>query len=268
MEIKYTNLNEDENLQKNEDESLNQTQQEGIEVKNVDVFNALNLVCEDLGIQYEKEGYNPLGEDFTLTEDFANEILENKRNGKEISCEGFLEKGNVEVGKHFQSALKNNQEILSSVEEKMSNTNDPVVLKELKKTIFFLKNRNELLKIFISKLKDKDANSLRMYIELFGLDNELSELLKDSYEEQVNATNIANEIFEKCKNRAVKKSFNIKVNKIKQEEKLNEEIEEQQKQQAQEHVKQEQEKEQELKQEQEQEQEQESQDIQDSTIER
>ena len=47
--------------------------------KSVDVFNALNLYSEELGARYEQEGYNPFGEGFVLTEDYANEILENKR---------------------------------------------------------------------------------------------------------------------------------------------------------------------------------------------
>mgnify|MGYP001625104123 FL=1 len=156
------------------------------EGKSVDVFNALSLCDENLGKLYEDQGYNPYKENFVLTEEYANEILKNKKNALEIS-ENFLEYSNKEVSKHFTMALENTQDIISALMDELSKTSDEKVKGQIEKTIVTLKNRNELLKLNIGKLKQKDANALRMYQELFGIDSELSELLRDTFNEKANA---------------------------------------------------------------------------------
>lgn len=172
------------------------------EGKSIDVFNALNLYNEQLGSIYEKDGYNPFEEGFVLTEEFTNDVLENKKK-QEIFTEDFLEYGNKEVSKHFQNALTNSTEIIDKLNEELASCTDEKVKSQIKKSIILLKNRNELLKVNISKLKQKDANALKMYIEMFGMDNELSELLKDTFNEKVNAQIVAQQMLTLCHSRAV-----------------------------------------------------------------
>ena len=184
------------------DNSLDENAPKLDEGKSIDVFNALNLYSEQLGSIYEKDGYNPFEEGFVLTEEFTNDVLENKKK-QEIFTEDFLEYGNKEVSKHFQNALNNSTEIIDKLNEELASCTDEKVKKQLKKSIILLKNRNELLKVNISKLKQKDANALKMYIEMFGMDNELSELLKDTFNEKVNAQIVAGQMLALCRSRAV-----------------------------------------------------------------
>lgn len=198
-------------------EEINETN--ALKNKSIDVYNALNLVNEELGTLYQEEGYNPFDNDFVLTEEYANDVLESKNNNKEIFTESFLEYGNKTVIKHFNNALNNNNEILNKLEDELKKTSDENVKKQIKKAIIFLKNRSELLKHNITKLKNKDANALKMYIELFGLDSELSELLRETYNENINTIIIAQQMLEKCKLRATnlkKKQFV----KIKEEQEI------------------------------------------------
>ncbi len=171
-------------------------------IKSVDVFNALNLYNEELGNSYKKDGYNPFDDDFVLTEDFTNDILEAKKTSGDIFPESFLEYGNKEVKKHFENAIINDNEILDKLNKELENATNEKDKKQIKKAIIFLKNRNELLKVNILKLKQKDANALKMYIEMFGLDSELSELLKDTFNEKANNQIIVQNMLNTCRFRA------------------------------------------------------------------
>lgn len=153
--------------------------------KNVDVFNALNLYNEELGFLYELEGYNPLGEDFVLTEDFAQSVLSNKGN-ENCDIEEFLEHNNIQIAKNFTSAFEQNEKLINNFSQEIQNESDPRTKEEMKKMIISLKNRSQLLKLNIQKLKNKDANAIKMYKELFGQDCELSKILKDEFEEKLN----------------------------------------------------------------------------------
>ncbi len=153
--------------------------------KSVDVFNALSIADESLGKLYVEQGYNPYGENFVLTEDYASEILHNKVDASEQS-QSFLEQSNSEISKNFTTALENGTSLVTALENEQFVTSDAKLKEQIGKTIVSLKNRNEILKQDITKLKQKDANAIKMYIELYGMDGELGELLKDSFTEKAN----------------------------------------------------------------------------------
>ena len=207
-----TNINEDDAII---EESK---QNNALDNKSVDVFNALNLVNEELGTSYQKDGYNPFDNDFVLTEEYANDILETKKTSGEIFTENFLDYSNKEVSKHFQNAIQNDNEILDKLNQELNNTSNENTKKQIKKAIVFLKNRNQLLKINIAKLKQKDANAIKMYIELYGLDSEISEILKDSFNEKANIQFMFQNMLNTCKFRAtrIKAKENVRVEKVEQ----------------------------------------------------
>ena len=191
-------------------------EQQQTEIQSVDVYNALNLYNEELGKSYKKNGFNPFDDNFVLTEEFTNDILENKKQKVEVFIESFLEQSNKEVSKHFEHALANGNVLLSSLYNELNFANDKDK-KQIQKAIIFLKNRNVLLKISIKKLKNKDANALKMYLELFGLDSELSELLKDTFNENANNQIIIQNMLKACHYRACRvyvKSPKIKIENI------------------------------------------------------
>lgn len=156
------------------------------EGKSVDVFNALSLADESLGKLYVEQGYNPYGENFVLTEEYAGEILHNKVDASEKSSQSFLEQSNSEISKSFTTALENSDNLVMALENEQYVTSDPKLKEQIGKAIVSLKNRSELLKLDITKLKQKDANAIKMYIELYGMDGELGELLKDTFTEKAN----------------------------------------------------------------------------------
>ena len=156
------------------------------EGKSVDVFNALSLCDENLGKLYVDKGYNPYDENFVLTEEYAGEILQNKKDTSALLTENFLEQANKEISKNFNIALQNGQDLIGALANEEIVSSDTKVKQQIKKTIVTLKNRNEILKMCIDKLKQKDADALRMYKELYGLDGELGDLLKDSFTEKAN----------------------------------------------------------------------------------
>ena len=108
--------------------------------------------------------------------------------------------------KHFETALSNGEKIVNAMQDQLNNAPDEKVKKQIKKNIIFLKNRNELLKVNIAKLKQKDANAIKMYLEMYGMDSELSELLKDTFNEKANTQMIVSQMM----NVAFKRSTNIK----------------------------------------------------------
>ncbi len=197
------------------------------EGKSVDVFNALSLVDESLGKLYVEKDYNPYGKDFVLTEEYASEILQNKINANDLSSQNFLEHSNSEIAKNFTTALENSEAILNALENETYVQSDPKVKEQIQRTIVTLKNRNELLKLNITKLKQKDANALKMYIELYGMDGELGELLKDTFTEKANIQALIMQFRALIQKRAktiYRKAQNLK-NKVVDEASLKQEIE-------------------------------------------
>ena len=205
---------ENEEIEQNEYKDNSQVLPNG---KSVDVFNALNLFCESLGELYKNQGYNPFDKDFVLTDEFTKEILERKLNEGEIIPADFLEFSNKQVSKHFSTALNNNTALIELLSNEEKVTTDANMIKQVKNCILFLKNRNELLKMDILKLKNKDANALKMYIEMYGIDTQLSELLSETFNEKANLQLVISQMLNLCKTRTLpNKIKNIK-NKLENE---------------------------------------------------
>lgn len=187
------------------------------EDKSVDVFNALNLYNENLGKLYEEQGYNPFDSDFTLDEEFAKDVLEIKSKKGKAFPEPFLDASNKNISKNFDIAIENNNEILKELQNKLKGNLSTQDKKQLKKMVITLKNRGELLKLAKDKLKQKDANALKMYLEIYGLDSELSELLEYSFTEKLNSIILSQKLFDLCKSRAIlNNAYNLRQAEAKQ----------------------------------------------------
>lgn len=192
-----------ENLNKtitNAEEAKNEVEQRHI---NPDVFNALNLYDEKLGEEYEKEGYNPFSPDFKLTQEFAMEVMEAKPNGKPMPKENFLEFGAKKVTSHFKNTLAAGEKLISKLEHEMSALDlNSTTAHQIQMAIIFLKNRNQLLKRNIRELKFKKANAIQMFADMYALDKELSELLKETYEPNADLNVVLANFMRVCNNRA------------------------------------------------------------------
>lgn len=204
--MKYSENNLEQDLQVsglNEDNITHELEKG----KSADVFNALNLYSESLGELYEKEGYNPFDKNFVLNSEFADNVLKIKGKNKDISPESFLEANNKTVSKNFDIALSNNTQILNKLQGKLNQITDAKVKKQVQNMIITLKNRGELLRISKDKLKKKDADALKMYIEIFGLDSELSELLGDNFTNKINQIIVLQHMLDLCQARAMSQKY-------------------------------------------------------------
>ena len=189
--------------QKSENELMDDIKHDLKDQKSVDVFNALNLYNENLGKLYEEQGYNPFDSDFSLDEEFTADILEIKSKKGKAFPEPFLDANNKNISKNFDIAIENNNNILQEIQNKLNGNISAQDKKQLKKMIITLKNRGELLKLAKEKLKQKDANALKMYLEIYGLDSELSELLESSFTEKVNSIILSQKLFDLSRSRAI-----------------------------------------------------------------
>ena len=191
------------------------------DIKNYNIFNALNLVNPELGELYLKNGYNPFEEDFKLNIGYIQDLLDRNKDKTPILTEAFLEKPTKEVKKNFELALQNNNNLKELLQNNINdNIFDEDTKKQVKEIIIFLKNREQLLAKAILKLKKKFANPLLEYQNVCAIDKKLSELLKESYLEDFKLEVAHFNFVQFCKTKA-------KLEKIKKEQNQAKEKEEQ-----------------------------------------
>ena len=149
------------------------------------VYNTLNLMAPTLGESYVADGYNPFPEGYTASEDDISEILKKKKECKKIEASpDFIENG-VSSSKHsFKTALQNTTLLKEEMIKKMINS-DVLSKKQCEKVVLYLKNREQLLKKFLTKI-NRGANILEMLQELTDLDPELAEKLKSTFYKNFN----------------------------------------------------------------------------------
>lgn len=162
---------------------------------NYNIYNALNLACEDLGERYLETGFNPFGDNFVLNEEYITDNLLNCKNAPEIKCPEFIEKGEKASIQAFECSLENCTALLAETESKLNSPDlTPEAKAKLQKIIIYLKMRIELLIIFTQKQK-KAKNKFNQYKKLLSLNYTYGDILEDSYEESFDLHLIANRIF-------------------------------------------------------------------------
>lgn len=161
---------------------------------NYDVFNALNLVNEELGQSYLNTGFNPLGANFKLETDYIISSLENEKNAQEVESPDFINKGSHETKKAFNLSLQNCTKLLIELQNKLNDPNlSPEDKKKLQKLIAQIQMFIELLNIYIKNKKDK--NYLKMYQNLLAINWSLFNELSLSFEQSdYDYKNIATQI--------------------------------------------------------------------------
>ncbi|MBE7074716.1 MAG: hypothetical protein E7376_01895 [Clostridiales bacterium] len=161
-------------------------------VSNYNVYNALNLYNEELGQSYIETGFNPLGENFVLGEEFITDVLKNNKDAKDFSSPEFIEKGDKATKAAFENSLAACEALLNELTGKLNSAElSPNDKAKLQKIILYLQMRIQLLKIFIAKLK-KEKNKLKMYQSLLALNWSLADLMEETFNEMCNVQTLAN----------------------------------------------------------------------------
>ena len=140
--------------------------------KSFDIFNALNLINENLGKAYEEKGYNPFGEQFSLDVDYARNLIEN---------------GNRAVSQSFKLAIENAENLKTDILNEMESA-EPAMKDKLSEIVLYLNNRIELLSQAVEELKSGEANSLALYEDVYNIDSVYGEILKESFLKNFNKT--------------------------------------------------------------------------------
>lgn len=188
-----------------------------VKEKSFDVFNALNLINENLGKAYEEKGYNPFGDEFVLDAEYAQNLIQKIKNKKTVDIEPFLENGNRAVAQNFKLALENAENIKLDVLTEMENA-VPEMKDKLSGVVLYLNNRIELLQQAIESLKSGEADSLKLYEDIQNIDNVYGEILKESYFKNFNKTVAIENFLSTCRLKIKFEQFRNE--QIKEQEKL------------------------------------------------
>lgn len=152
-------------------------------IKSFDIYNALNLIQEDLGEIYKEKDFNPLGEEYKLTEEFVLERFENGKQKKEVLTPIFLN-GEKETLEAFANSANNAQEIIAGIDAQIASPSTPEAVKtQLKKIKILLVCRVELLNHYKTTFKKK-KNDLKMYTNVLSIDWKTADLYEETFKKQ------------------------------------------------------------------------------------
>lgn len=173
---------------------------------NYDVYNGLNLIDEDLGESYLIEGFNPLGEDFFLDENFILDVLDNNVEKYEIVSPDFIESGNKATAEAFELSAQNALNVINLLQEHINNPKTPeIVRKQMQKQILYILCRNQLIKVYLKRIKN-EKDTLKMFEKMSAINWQLSKTLQDSFNQQFNARKAMRELEELAKKKAEQES--------------------------------------------------------------
>ena len=138
---------------------------------NYNVYNALNLINEELGENYVETGFNPFEEGFELNESYIFEILKSQKEAEDLLSPEFINDGPNATVKAFEKSLKCSATALAKLEALLNDPRIPNVQKrKIQKIIEYIKMRIQMLEIEIKKLKKKESqNALEMYQQINAL---------------------------------------------------------------------------------------------------
>ncbi|MBE7082593.1 MAG: hypothetical protein E7378_02830 [Clostridiales bacterium] len=174
----------------------NKKQTEEVVIGSYDVFNALNLVNEELGQSYLQNGFNPFESNFVLSEDYVVDTLKNKKLAPELQTPDFIEKGTKATKKAFDLSKQNCLNLLESLLSLLNNPNlTPEQKAKLANLIAQLKMFLELLSINTKKLS-KEKNALKMYYDMLAINWYLA-FLQQSFVDALDAKAIATNLLGK-----------------------------------------------------------------------
>lgn len=193
----YTNIDFEKNIAivENIKPLIDNTQPPTEDNINYNIYNALNLVCEDLGSIYLETGFNPFYEDFEFNENYVINSLNNKKEKPEIQSPDFIEMGEKAALQAFINFEQNLENLMHFLQEKL---NDPTIKTELKNKIKIIISQLLMQLQLLIKYKKQlnNKNILNMYINIMGINWKLSSMLLDGYYDELDPKKIFEQILQ------------------------------------------------------------------------
>lgn len=145
---------------------------------NTEILNYLNLINTRLGKLYKLSGYNPLPNNFVLTEEKIKERLYLGQ----MQCKSYP-KFVFEEKKSFKQHLKNS---LKNIKNILKNSNikgfDDSFVKRME---FYFNCRREVTQMIIKDFRNVDFDEVCAFEEIFQIDPIFAELLPEIFDEKI-----------------------------------------------------------------------------------
>ena len=183
---------------------------------NFEVLNYLNMINEKFGILYSHFGYNPLPDDFTLSQKLIKERLAFNKMAKTLKTPDFIFDEKRKIRKKFKKSLKNTKKL-----EKIVKNTEKIDNFDKNDFLIYLSMRKKLLKNEIFSFHKTEFEEGKSYAEIYNINPVFGKLLEKSFEEDIDIENFLEHLGENYK--TAYKELQEKVKK-KKKEKLTENI--------------------------------------------
>lgn len=183
---------------------------------NFDVLNYLNMINEKFGNLYSNFGYNPLPDNFTLSDELVKERLQFNEMAKTEKVPQFIFEEKSKIRKKYKKSLKNTKKL-----EKIVKNTEKINNFDKNKFLIYLSMRKKLLKTEIFSFYKTEFEEGKSYAEIYNINPVFGKMFEKSFEEDLNTENFLEHLGENYK--ITYKELQEKVKK-KKKEKLTESI--------------------------------------------
>lgn len=171
--------------------------------KNFAVLNSLNLINKKLGDSYQKKGFNPFSENFSLTAEGAQKLLNINLQKKHVKSPEFFEESEKALKARFKVASTRADELLTKFQDLLNNGNaSPKMLEEL----IYIKICAELLRgINLKKLNYEEL--LEVIQTIYAMSPEYSHIVKRIFDKDFDVQLALTDFVKLCKITKTKKEI-------------------------------------------------------------
>lgn len=171
--------------------------------KNFAVLNSLNLINKKLGDSYQQKGFNPFSDNFVLTPQGVEKLLEINIQKKNIESPKFFQESEKVLTEKFKQAILRADELLAKHQEIIKNGNaSPKMLEEH----IYIKICTELLKG--ANLKKLNYEELLEIIQtIYAMSTEYSYIYRRIFDKDFDVQLALTDFIRLCKITKTKKEI-------------------------------------------------------------
>lgn len=174
--------------------------------KNFAVLNSLNLINKKLGDSYEKKGFNPFSDNFALTSEGVEKLLQINLQKKYVKSPKFFEESEHALSARFKLASTRAEELLAKFQNLIDNGNASLKMLE---ELIYIKICTELLKgLNLKKLNYEEL--LEVIQTIYAMSPEYSFIFKRIFDKDFDIQIALTDFVKLCKITKTKKEIEKK----------------------------------------------------------